>query len=204
MSEGESMRKYVMGALIGIMISMSYSVSAEVVSMIGKKVDGSYPFEINGKQVAQDVIVIEGSSYIPVRAAADLFGYDIDFDKVNKEVHMQSKSYKGLSDFEKAIRAQITYYLKTDVLGLQGSGESVSALFYQNEYYLSLTPLFSGVADWDGTTLAIPFNGKTVIETMQSTENNDAFFLEGRFYVKLSALGLKATVQGDTLVIENL
>lgn len=197
------MKKYIMGAIIGMMLSMSYSVSAEVIDMIGKKVDGSYPFKINGKRAAQDVVVIEGASYIPVRAAADLFGYDIDFDKVNKEVHMQSKKFKGFSDFEKAKRAQMIYTLKTEVLGLKGSGEKIPVLFYLNEYYVPHSPLFIGVAGSDGTTFTVPFNGKTVSGTRDSTENNDVFSLDGYYYIKLSALGLKATVQGDTLVIEN-
>lgn len=196
------MKKYIIGAIIGIMLSTTYSVSAEVIDMIGKKVDGSFPFKINGKRATQDVIVIEGTSYVPVRAAADLFGYDIDFDIANKEVNMQSKKYKGLSEFEKSKRAQMIYTLKTDVSGLKGSGEKVPALFYLNEYYVPHSPLFIGVADYDGTTFTVPFNGKTVSGTRDSTENNDVFFIDGSFYVKLSAIGLKATVQSDTLVIE--
>lgn len=197
------MKKYVIGAIIGIMLSTSYSVSAEVINMIGKKVDGSYPFKINGKRATQDVIVIEGASYVPVRAAADLFGYDIDFDKVNKEVHMQSKKFKGLSDFEKAFRSSFLYDLKTEVLGLNGSeGRKVEVLLSLDEFYIPASSLFSNLAEYDGTTMSIPFNGKTIYGTKDSPQNGDLVFAAGSFYVKLSALGLKATVQGDTLVIE--
>ena len=198
------MKKYVIGAIIGALLSFSTSVYGEgLADLIGKKVDGTLPFKINGKKSDKDVIVIEGTSYMPIRASAELFSYDIEYDEVNKEVHMQSKKYKGLSDLEKAIRNMSFYYASTNVPSLNSYKENKIDVFtYQNEIYIPLSPVLAGISEWNGTTLTIQFDGKTITATRESNETNDAFLVNGSFYVKLSALGLKSTVTGDTLIIE--
>ena len=74
------MRKYIVGMVFGILLSLSFSVYAEEIqSMIGKTVEGSFPLVIGDKRATKDVIIIEGTSYIPVRAAAEMFGYEVSF-----------------------------------------------------------------------------------------------------------------------------
>lgn len=79
------MRKFMIGILVGVSLTFATSIFAEditneVQSLIGKKVEGSFPLTIDGHRASKDVIVIEGTSYVPVRAASELFGYDIFFD----------------------------------------------------------------------------------------------------------------------------
>jgi hypothetical protein len=81
--EGEwgNMKKFVLGMLIGIGLSLGVTAyAADIVSLIGKKVDGSFPLIINNVRADKDVLVIDGTSYLPVRSAAALFGYDVSFN----------------------------------------------------------------------------------------------------------------------------
>jgi hypothetical protein len=73
------MKKYIVGALFGFLLSLAFSAHAEVASLIGKVVEGSFPLQINGQKSEKDAVVIDGTSYIPVRSAGELFGYDVSF-----------------------------------------------------------------------------------------------------------------------------
>ncbi|MCU6797989.1 copper amine oxidase N-terminal domain-containing protein [Paenibacillus sp. WQ 127069] len=83
------MRKYIIGALFGFLIAFAFSAHAEVVNMFGKVVDGSFPLQINGQKAEKDAISIEGTSYIPVRSAAEIFGYDVSF--IDSQVILKKK-----------------------------------------------------------------------------------------------------------------
>lgn len=48
-------------------------------NLIGNAVDHVYPLYIDGSQAPVDVIAIKGASYLPVKAAEDLFGYAVTF-----------------------------------------------------------------------------------------------------------------------------
>jgi hypothetical protein len=75
------MKKMMIGLILGIGLTLGISVYAdEIVSLVGKKVDGSFPLIINNIRADKDVLVIDGTSYIPVRSASTLFGYDVSFN----------------------------------------------------------------------------------------------------------------------------
>ena len=79
--EWENMKKIFVGILIGISLSLGITAYADdIVSLIGKKVDGSFPLIINNIRAEKDVLVIDGTSYLPVRSAATLFGYVVTFN----------------------------------------------------------------------------------------------------------------------------
>ena len=78
----------VVAFIAGIMLAVSTSVVyAEVSSLIGKRVDGQIPLIINGVASANPAVTIEGVSYIPLRAAGQLFGYDVAW--IDGEVVME-------------------------------------------------------------------------------------------------------------------
>jgi hypothetical protein len=72
-------KKYAIGILVGAALTIGVSAHAEVASMIGKVVQGSFPFEINGQKAEKDVLVIDDTSYVAIRDAGEMFGYDISF-----------------------------------------------------------------------------------------------------------------------------
>jgi hypothetical protein len=84
------MKKYLVGAIIGVVLSISITAYAEdVKSLVGRAVEGSFPLLINGQKADKDVIVIDGTSYVPVRVAGELFGYDVGF--IDSQVVLKAK-----------------------------------------------------------------------------------------------------------------
>lgn len=61
----------------------------EIASAVGKKVTSTMKLVIDGQQAAKDVIIIEGTSYLPVRVSAELFGYDVEYE--NRTVYLNKK-----------------------------------------------------------------------------------------------------------------
>lgn len=63
----------------------------EVVSGVELKVDGKKfsPTDANGKQV--EVFVYQGTSYVPLRAIAELYGSDVDWNAFTNTIEIDSK-----------------------------------------------------------------------------------------------------------------
>jgi parvulin-like peptidyl-prolyl isomerase len=88
------MRKVIVSFVAGILVAIGTSAAyAEVTSMIGKRVDGQFPLKIDGELSEIPAITIEGVSYIPLRAAGELFGAQVSWldgeiimEKINKNV----------------------------------------------------------------------------------------------------------------------
>lgn len=74
------MRKVIVSFVAGILVAIGTSAAyAEVTSMIGKRVDGQFPLKIGGELSEIPAITIEGVSYIPLRAAGELFGAKVSW-----------------------------------------------------------------------------------------------------------------------------
>lgn len=74
------MKKFIFGLVIGIMLATTSAAYAdEIKSLIGNQIDGSFPLYLNDKRLATDVAVVEGTSYVPVRALVEALGLNIEF-----------------------------------------------------------------------------------------------------------------------------
>lgn len=88
MNGGREMRKVIVSFVAGILVAIGTSAAyAEVTSMIGKRVDGQFPLKIGGELSEIPAITIEGVSYIPLRAAGELFGAQVSW--MDGEIIMQ-------------------------------------------------------------------------------------------------------------------
>lgn len=85
------MRKYIVGAIAGFFLATAISAHAEVALMIGKVIDGQFPVKVNGVQLQNQAIVVEGTSYLPVREFGESLGMDVGFD-ANLGVSLTQKS----------------------------------------------------------------------------------------------------------------
>ena len=76
------MRKYIIGAMFGFSIALCFNTSAaEVVeSVIGKSVTGTFPVTVEGERLSKDAVVIDNSTYLPVRDFGEAIGYNVNFD----------------------------------------------------------------------------------------------------------------------------
>lgn len=90
-------RKVVSAAAIAAMLftlvlgSASHAFAENMHELVGKQVAGVTPLYINGIKSSQDAIIINQISYIPVRAASTLFGYDVDYDAEKRRILLNKR-----------------------------------------------------------------------------------------------------------------
>lgn len=85
------MKKLFLGIAIGLILALPIGAHAEgIVNMIGKTIDGQFDVTLNGKKLDNPAIVIEGTSYLPVRAIGDALNLDVSFD-ANLGINLKSK-----------------------------------------------------------------------------------------------------------------
>lgn len=76
------MRKYIIGMLFGIALTIGVSANAEVNSMINKVVQGEYNFTIGNDLLESKAIIVDGLAYVPARLAGETSGHIVRFDEV--------------------------------------------------------------------------------------------------------------------------
>ena len=83
------MKKFFAGIISGIAVSFCVAVFAsqtpQVVSeVVAKKIDayfGRVKLVVNGKNVDKETLVYDDSTYIPLRAAAEVLGVEVEWDE---------------------------------------------------------------------------------------------------------------------------
>jgi Mg2+ and Co2+ transporter CorA len=74
------MKKTIFGIIIGLFIGITGSAYAEeVTSYIGKTIKGQFPVIINGVELEKPGLVLEGTTFVPIRLVADALGQNISF-----------------------------------------------------------------------------------------------------------------------------
>ncbi|MFB9274917.1 hypothetical protein [Cohnella cellulosilytica] len=101
------MKKFIIGLLCGIIFATCGSVFAEsaVKKLIGEKVKGQYEVSVNGKKLSTPAIVVNGTSFLPVREFGNSVGYKVNFDpKGGIKLEQQSDTQ---SEYEMSEKARI-------------------------------------------------------------------------------------------------
>lgn len=93
------MKKFVLGVLVGVVIASCGSAYADDVidSIVGKQVQGSFPVKVDGKQLSSSAAVIDGTSYLPVRAVGEALNKEVTFD-ADLGIELKSKGGTQVPD----------------------------------------------------------------------------------------------------------
>lgn len=76
--KGKKIAGFTIAFALGIFVAtVGEDVSAQVKSMIGKKVTGEYTVVVNGKTLSEKGAIIDGRANLPVRALSESIGADI-------------------------------------------------------------------------------------------------------------------------------
>lgn len=214
------MRKYITGLILGIALTLGFSVGAD--SFIGKTVQTTLPLIIEGERVEKDVIVVEGSSYVPLKFAGEIFSYDTAYDSENKEVHMQKKvngddtniiSINGEKENNMVIDNNLNITMKSSVilskkLNRENNESRFDYFFVDENIYIGAS-FFSNFATWDSklqiATITLPGDDPiNFLANKEYSKDTDSFIHQGRIFIKLSTLGLKYEMIDDVLWIEDI
>ena len=82
------------GIVIGVGLTLSPQIYGAGVKLLGAKVDKTLDIKLNGTSIGQGA-VIDGTSYIPVRAAANALGLEVSVN--SKQVDLQGKTSEELT-----------------------------------------------------------------------------------------------------------
>lgn len=102
MQRGATMKKFVVGVIVGALLAFSPQVYSAAVDMVGKKVDGELEVKLNGKSIGK-AAVIEGKSLLPVRAIVDGMGLDVKVEKKEVIITSNDKSNEIADEVKKQI-----------------------------------------------------------------------------------------------------
>jgi len=194
------MKKFISGLVIGLMISTSLIAFANTTNIIGKQIQGIFPLIINGQKCDKDVIVIDGTSYLPVRKASEIFGYKVDFK--NNEVILSNQN-------ESSSEKKAGDKLKHDIYKVQAGFETIEkieCIMKDNEIYVAIG-MFNNLQrnhEIGEVIISLPNKPNLTIylDKIINGEDINGIMYGGRIYIKLSALNLNARIEGDILIIE--
>ncbi len=188
------MKKMFLGLLIGFILALPLNIFAD--SVVGKAIQTTLPFFVNGQQASTDAIVVQGSSYVPLRTAGTMFGYNVNY--ADGKITLESKTKQVGSD-----ETVSYYFIKSNSIKIGGRGEQAKVLMKDSNYYLILE-YFGPYAIWDGTNVTITINNTTIIINRNQKYSKDinGFIDSGMTYVNPNALNLTATIDGDTMWLE--
>ncbi|WP_127580186.1 stalk domain-containing protein [Paenibacillus koleovorans] len=89
------MRKYLIGLVAGVCLTITATSYADDISdLIGKKIENTFPVYVNLKEVEAKAVVIDGTSYLPVRSIGNAIGYEVFFDETKRVVALNYASVK--------------------------------------------------------------------------------------------------------------
>lgn len=117
------MKKLLYSAIAGLAIlaSLTVSVYAAPNSLIGKKVQSVISVSVNGK-VVKDAIVIDGTTYAPVRSFSEAAGYTVTFERggvnLNNQTEAEILEYIQLDNRLSTLRKSISMW-KASLVGYE-------------------------------------------------------------------------------------
>lgn len=122
------MRKYLIGFIVGVVLMLGTSVFAEEVkdvtkNLIGRVIQGQFDVTVDGTKLTNPVIVIDGTSFAPVREFGESIGYEVLFDTEGgvilnkKEFEVTQSKMNTLSIVESDIQEAISIFAETNFVG---------------------------------------------------------------------------------------
>jgi hypothetical protein len=199
-TRGDFMKKFVSGLLLGLIIATSIGVFAESRSI--EVFFNNIKIAINGDIVPMDPepFIYSGRTYVPISFVAESFGKEVKFNETTNTVEindMVQKMYGG-----EALMEVFDKTVFSNVLDIDESNRQQTFIVKDGEEYLQIMAFAKHyVTTPQGHEFSIP--GKEVV-VFKHDEFYDNFAIQYNFktLIKLSALGLKAVVDGDSVTIE--
>ncbi|BFH70590.1 hypothetical protein J27TS7_58970 [Paenibacillus dendritiformis] len=114
------MKKFILGIIVGALLAFSPQVYSAASSLVGKKIDGQIEVKLDGKQVGS-AVVVEGTSYLPVRNIANELGLKIKVDKKEVTITSEEKSAEEEIAKLKKERVKVSDQLERDKANVESS-----------------------------------------------------------------------------------
>lgn len=138
------MKKFILGVLVGVSITAAGSAYADdiVESIVGKQVQGSFPVTVDGKKLDTVAAVIDGTSYLPVRAVGEALNKEVTFD-ADMGIELKGKEAAVVTDTPKIIIVPAqpdAESIKKQIAERKEAIEKSKSLIKTNEGFLQVKP----------------------------------------------------------------
>ena len=193
------MKKTVFGLILGLLLGVTTTVYAASIT------NNAFPILVNGAVESVQAYNIDGYTYLKLADVGNCLDATVKFNESSKRIEIttsQSVSNEG-TRVNDAIKKE-EYIFKSDVLDLSGMpfNDHKGEVIQQNgEFYLTASAFTkNSIFEKPYTEMTFKINDNEIKVSLSDTN----YFLEyyGNRFVKLSALGLTGTINGDTLTIE--
>jgi hypothetical protein len=174
-------KKYLIGGAVGVLLATTASVYADdlVPNLIGKSVEGTFKVKLNGNTVSKDAIVVDGSSYLPVRAAGEALGLNVDFQ--NNEVLLNNVSSEEKGD-------QMGGTVRFDENLPESTYEGIRTIKYNDQTYFQLFQYNDkhrdAVIKFDSNLRTLSVKGKVI--DVDHADPSDLLFYKGNTFLNIS------------------
>lgn len=208
---GDNVKKFLAGILFGGILVFSITGYAD--SLIGKQIDATFPLFINNEQSPKNVVSIEGTSYLPVRSAGEMFGYDVNFQ--NETVFLSTQKQETtltLDEGEKMEDIREAYVYESNIISIWRKMDQETSIMKEKERLPYLRKDGEIYVPWQifnnfRTELNVqeyPNGNKIIfINPKQEYERGiDYFSFPGTPMIKLSITGYKAEIKDGAVWIE--
>ena len=225
---GFIVKKYLAGFIVGIMVTLGITVFAdEITNLVAEK--ATFEVFVAGEKFESDkpVAVINGSTYLPLKDTGEALGVDVQWNAVDRRVEIgdMNKDVKSQTTDDVALSptpvspTQIPsatntpsekfgsytstkqYYFKSNIYETDSKGKH-DLISYQNDQYIPMS-LFGANIKKEGEDYYIQLPGKDpVLAQSNMGATNISYKYNGRIYVRLSSVELKARIEGDTAYLE--
>lgn len=203
------MKKIILGFITGIVFSGSIIgiFADEVNSFIAKK--ATFDVVVNGQRFDSDkpVVSIDGNTYLPLKDTGEALGVSVKWNSDLKRVEIGEAENTSISSTQPKGGSQMKvigeYYIKSKLF--ETSANKFNLREIGGEYYLPVNSIALVKSDKPGDHY-IQLPGK---EPVYIKRNNNItsvayrnFSVDPLIYIRLSALDLKAHIDGDTIWLE--
>ncbi|MBE1446778.1 copper amine oxidase N-terminal domain-containing protein [Paenibacillus sp. OAS669] len=122
------MKKIILPLSIGVMIGLT----ATTVSAASESVQAAiaqFVFKVNGeeKELKNSPLVVDGTSYLPVREVAALLGYELDYDEATRTIQLDPKKANHSMYQELTAAPDLTEWIKVPDLLRFYEGNDIKA-----------------------------------------------------------------------------
>jgi hypothetical protein len=160
------MKKLILGLVIGMMIGSITTVTAASLGEV-TAVFANFIIKVNGqvKQLDRDVtpLVYEGSSYLPVRAMANIVGFDVDYVEESRTIELKERPFIPIPKIEPVDLTKWVSLLDLSEAGIKTTvspGTSQIKIEYGNQNYTFNLPNNTNL---EKTTISSPGEIKMLI-----------------------------------------
>lgn len=188
------MKRFLAGLVVGAILSVGGGALAAN-TLVGRTIQETYPIFINGKRLDHDAIGINGVSYIPTRDATTLFGYEVKWDPVKFEIHLNTPTI----DRPEVIR----YPVHSSVDLAVNTREEAMTITRDGNLYVYMN-MFGKYVTWKKpvVTFAFPGDNLSVQAPEEYVVGADGFIYNGTVYVKASLFPVIISIRDGTLYVE--